>query len=209
MVNKARLITEEHGVNAQGEELVVVSLLDFLLSLLFLLGIVHVKQVAQALIVIEGAAHIAMLFSYDFTLVLAKLGAFFDIFQGKETPHGMRTLLYSLNLQLVLFLFGFGNQIVVAAVFITAAHGVALVKVKNFVRMTRGPRLKSSILTVFWISADIIGRIYEILVPFVANAYFCVLAAVFTCAVSSSLYLLLVFLDVFIGSEVFSNVLKD
>lgn len=86
---------------------------------------------------------------------------------------------------------------------------MALVKVKNFVRMTRGPRLKSSILTVFWISAYIIGRIYEILVPFVANAYFCVLAAVFTCAVSSSLYLLFVFLDVFIGSEVFSNVLKD
>ena len=180
VVNEAWFIAKEHGVDAQGEELVVVGLLYLLLTLLFLHRVVHIEQVAQSLVVIEGAAHISMLFSHNFALVLAKEGTLFDISQGEETPHRVRTLLDSPYLHLVLFLFWLWDQGVVASVFITTAQRVALVKVEDFIWKTRRPRLNNRFLTVFWTCRQTVSRIHQFSIPLVANTWLWILTAVLT-----------------------------
>jgi len=53
MIYKACLIAEEHGVYTKWEEFTVVSLLNLLFSLFFLAWLIHVKEITQALIIVE------------------------------------------------------------------------------------------------------------------------------------------------------------
>jgi hypothetical protein len=102
MVDKASLIPVKHSVNTKWEEFVVIGELYLFLSLLSLSQVVHVKEVTQTLIIVEGPAHITMLFGNNFALVLAKKGSFLDILHCKETPHQLCAFFYSSDLHIVL-----------------------------------------------------------------------------------------------------------
>lgn len=87
VVDEARLVAVEHGVDAQREELLAVAFLNLLLLLLLVKGVVHVEQVADPVCVVEGAPHVRLLLSHYFAAVLHYIGSLWNLFQSREAPH--------------------------------------------------------------------------------------------------------------------------
>lgn len=87
VVDEAGLVAVEHAVQAEREELAVVGLLDQLLSLLALGRVIHVEEVREAVRVVVGAPHVALLLGHDLALVLHQEGARRYVFHRHESPH--------------------------------------------------------------------------------------------------------------------------
>ena len=87
VIYEPSLVTVEHRVDAKWEELVMEELLDRLLFVVVLAQIVQVKQVRQPVIIVVGAAHIALLLAHDLAQVLHEEGARGDFVDGDQAPH--------------------------------------------------------------------------------------------------------------------------
>ena len=94
VIDEPSLITVEHRVDAEWEELVVEELLNSLLFIVLLAQIIQVEQVAQPVVIIIGAAHVALLLAHDLAQVLHQEGACRDLVDGDQAPH--RDLLFRL-----------------------------------------------------------------------------------------------------------------
>jgi DNA segregation ATPase FtsK/SpoIIIE-like protein len=87
VIDEPGLVAIEHRVEAQGEKLVVVNLLNNLLSLVALTEVIQVEQVRKAIIVVVGASHVALLLGDDLSQVFHQESASWDFLHRNQTPH--------------------------------------------------------------------------------------------------------------------------
>lgn len=87
MVNKPRLVAVEHAVEAEREKLAPVALLNQLLTLLLILRIIHIEQVAQPIVIVVATSHIALFFCYDFSTVLHYESTLGNFLHRNQAPH--------------------------------------------------------------------------------------------------------------------------
>lgn len=71
MVNESRFVAVKHAVQTQGEELTSITELNRLLARFVVERIVHVEQKAKTAVIVVATPHIALLFGYNFSSVLA------------------------------------------------------------------------------------------------------------------------------------------
>ena len=87
MVNEPRLVAVEHAVEAEREKLAPVAFLNQLLALLLTLGIIHIEQIAQPIIIVVATSHVALFFCYDFSTVLHYESTLGNVLHRNQAPH--------------------------------------------------------------------------------------------------------------------------
>lgn len=150
VINKPALIAVVGRVDTQGEEIVIVALLNFQVVIVILVWVVHVEQVTHPKLVIMLASFVAVLSCKDLSNVLNDKGAGRDRFHGIEAPHDGRFdlstdvggLFDPLNKDFPPVPIESLHEEVRAEVLVTAAAGVTLIKGKGPVAGLRSSHLK-------------------------------------------------------------------
>jgi len=87
MINEPRFVAIEHAIEAKREKLVPVALLNKLLAMILTLGIIHIKQVAQPLIIVVATSHVTLFLGYDFSTVLHYERTLRNFLPRNHAPH--------------------------------------------------------------------------------------------------------------------------
>lgn len=207
MVDESGLISVEHAVQAKGEELVEVTRLHKGFPCLILQRVVHIKEVAEARVVIIAAPHVALLLGNDFATVLHDESSLGNLLHGKQAPHDGRALLHASNLHLELFFVGGSHQVVQTHVLVAPTQGVALAETEHAVDAVCGSRLRRNHAAGFGTNFFLVGRVKQLSVVLVARTLLGVLAAVSTVAKRHAFGSLCVLDDVLVDGAVFRDVL--
>lgn len=206
MINKTWFVAVKHAIQTQREEFSFVTCLNQQFQRLILCWIIHIKQIAQSLLIIIAASHVSLLFSHYFTSILAHEGALRNVLKRKESPHSGLTLCNPFNLYFkTFFIFTFHKEIG-TKVFIATTHWVTLIKLEYFIYAICCSQLGRDSTPCFRTNFTWVRWILKFAIPFVTSAPFRVLAAIETSTKWSSLHFFLVLLYILIECNIFINV---
>lgn len=133
MINESGLIAVEHAVKAQGEEFTRVALLNVLFTFLLIERVIHIEQVAEAVVIVVAAAHISLFFGQNFSAILSDKSTHLNVLKRNYPPHNVVFLFYSCDAHSVVFLVLGRHQVVLADVLVAATRGVTFTKLEHLV----------------------------------------------------------------------------
>lgn len=198
MINEPRFVSIEHSIKAQREKFAPIPQLYQLLALFLLYRIIHIKQVAQPLVIIKWASHVTLLLCDNFTSILHDEGTLLNLFHSDHTPHHCLLLAYANDLQLVMLLVFLGHQVVQTLVLIAATHRVALIEPKDFINTVCSSHLWDYHAASLRTLLSLVGRIEKFAVPSVASALLRILAAICASAEGLAFYFFSIIVDILV-----------
>ena len=205
MINEPRFVAIEHAIEAKREKLVPVALLNKLLAMILTLGVIHIKQVAQPLIIVVATSHVTLFLGYDFPTVLHYERTLRNVLPRNHAPHDSWALFKPLHLQFVVLEIFLLHQIVKAGVLIAAATRVTLTEAKDFVDTVGCSVLCDDDLTCFRAKLLLISGIVQFVVLSVAQTLFRVRTTIWTRTKTTPLH----FVDIPLHVSIHRDILID